>query len=313
VRILEELARRGGAGETCALATVVSTEGSSPGQAAMKMLVGESGRLAGTIGGGHVEATVEAKAQRALATGKPEVVSFTLDDDLAEEGGLICGGTIQVLVEQVPPPAAWAAEAQDILDRGRRGALLARIGDEVEHRLVRGADAEPYLENEEPRLEGDLFIEPLFRPRCVILGAGHVGRSVARIAREAGFAVAIVEDREEQAAKAEADEVVCAELEEGFERLEPARDDYVVVMTRGHGLDFRCVRAGLRSPARYVGMLASRKKTATLEAALKEGGVDTGRLHAPIGLDLAAKSAGEIAVSVVAQLIKVRRLGRGDR
>jgi len=310
VKVLEALAAQT---EPCALATVVETAGSSPSQAAMRMLVGAGGRIAGTIGGGHVEATVERRAQEVLAGGPPAVLSFTLDDDVADEGGLICGGTVRILVERVAPPAAWAREAVAILRGGRRGALLVRFGDGVERRLVEGAEAEPYCAREEPRLEGDLFVEPLFTPRCVILGAGHVGRHVARIAKEAGFFVAAVEDRADQAAKVEADAVACGDLEAEFERLRPGPDDYVVVMTRGHGLDLRCVRAALRSPARYVGMLASRRKAATIREALAREGVDLERLHAPIGLDLAAKSAGEIAVSVVAQLIKVRRLGRGDR
>jgi xanthine dehydrogenase accessory factor len=155
-----------------------------------------------------------------------------------------------------------------------------------------------------------VFVEPLVRPRCLIIGAGHVGRAVARVARLADFAVAIVEDREDQAARAEADEVICAPLLEGLERLDATEDDYIVIMTRAHGLDRDCARAALATPARYVGMLASRRKAAAIREAL---GADAVRLHAPIGLDLQAHSAGEIAVSVVAQMIKVRRTGRGDR
>jgi xanthine dehydrogenase accessory factor len=191
--------------------------------------------------------------------------------------------------------------------------LLARVGDTVQRELLEGDAAAPYLEIDTPRLEEDLFVEPLFRPRCVLLGAGHVGRAVARIATEAGFGVVVVEDREEQAADLEAEQVVVAGLVDGLARLDPGPDDYVVVMTRGTGLDLECARAGLQSPARYVGLLASRRKRDRVVAALEAEGVSTKRLHAPIGLDLGALSAGEIAVSVVAQLIKVRRMGRGDR
>jgi xanthine dehydrogenase accessory factor len=316
VSALAELARRVAAGETCALATVVGTEGSSPAEPAMKMVVGASGRLAGTIGGGHVEAAVETKAREVLAGGVPEILSFTLDDDLADDAGMICGGTMRVLVERVAPPAPWAAAALELLGSGRRGAILARIGEEVTRETVRGRAADPYLDSEEPRLAEGLFVEPLITPRCLILGAGHVGRAVARVARVAGLYVAVVEDRQDQAEKARGlcDEVVCADLVDGFGELEPGPDDYVVVMTRGHGLDLKCVRAALLSPARYVGMLASRRKARTIREALAKERVEADeRLHAPIGLDLGASSAGEIAVSVVAQLVKVRRLGRGDR
>lgn len=298
-----------------ALATVVATEGSSPAEPAMKMVVGEKGRLAGTVGGGRVEAAVEAKAREVLASGRPEIVSFELDDDLADEGGMICGGTVRILVERVDDSgwAATALRAQNV--EGRRAVVLARIGEAVERSCLVGDDATPYVGQEQPRLEDDLFIEPFVRPRCIIIGAGHVGRAVARIAKVAGFLVAIVEDRPDAAARAEELAEICihSDLEPGFAGLGPGPDDFVVVMTRGHGLDLRCVRAALTSPARYVGMLASRKKSATIREALTKEGVDVERLHAPVGLDLGALSAGEIATSVVAQLVKVRRLGRGDR
>ncbi len=308
-----ELARRAGAGEDCALATVVATEGSAPAEAAMKMLVGAGGRLAGSVGGGRVEGAVIDAALATLSGGPARVLSFTLEDSLADEGGMICGGTVRILVERVAGGATWPADVARALRTGRRSALLARIGDSVERALVAGDAAAPHLAREAPRLEGDLFVEPLLRPRCIILGAGHVGSAVARVAAVADFAVAVVEDRPEHAARVEADEVVCAGLVEGFERLVPSPDDYVVVLTRGHGLDLECCRAAIASPARYVGMLASRKKAAAITEALSRGGPLPKWLHAPVGLDLGATSAGEIAVSIVAQLIKVRRTGRGDR
>jgi len=313
VSVLEELARRAASGEALGLATVVRTEGSSPGQPSMKMLVGREGRVAGTIGGGHVEATVEAACRAALDGAPARVLAFTLDDSLADEGGLICGGTVHVLVERVEPPAAWAARAAALERGGRRGVLLARVGASVAREVLEGTAAEPWLRGEEPSFREGTFVELLCRPRCVVLGAGHVGRIVARVAAEAGFLVCAVDDREAQAARLPGVRVVCAPLAEGFASLEPGRDDYVVVATRGHGLDLACCRAALASPARYVGMLGSRKKAAAVREALARDGRDAGRLHAPIGLDLGATSAGEIAVSVVAQMIKVRRVGRGDR
>ncbi|MGH7162558.1 MAG: XdhC family protein, partial [Planctomycetota bacterium] len=122
-----------------------------------------------------MEAAVEAAARESLRTGRPLVLGFTLDDSLADEGGLICGGTVRILVERVGPPAAWAGEAAAILSAGRKGVLLARLGEAVERRLVAGADADRWLRDEKPRIEEGTFVEPLFRPRCVVLGAGHVG------------------------------------------------------------------------------------------------------------------------------------------
>jgi len=317
--MFQEIAQREG---TFALATVIATEGSAPAQQAMKMLIDQNGRVTGTIGGGRVEATVIDAGKQVVLDATPQTLSFTLDDSMADEGGMICGGTVRILVDQIEGGAAWARDAAEMVRTGRRGALLARIGERVERELLSGADADEFLDSavgdwESARLDGDRFIEPLIRPRCLIVGAGHVGRRVAEVARIAEFAVAIVEDREDQATRAEADgiadETVCAPLLDGFAQLEPSPDDYIVIMTRSHGLDRDCARAALQSPARYVGMLASRKKAATIREALGNEGFDPEKLHAPIGLNLGAHSAGEIAVSVVAQMIKVRRMGRGDR
>jgi xanthine dehydrogenase accessory factor len=313
VRAIAEVARRAANGEAVALATVIETIGSAPAESAMRMVVGPSGRLAGTVGGGRVEATVIERGREALRTGRHEILSFTLDDDLADEGGLLCGGTVRILVERVDPPAAWAARAIELHTGGGRAALLAKLGDRVAHEVVEGDAAGPFLGSEEPRLEGDLFVEPLLAPRCIVVGAGHVGRAVAAVARESGLLVTAVEDRETEASRVAADAVICAPLEEGLASAAPGASDFVVVTTRAHGLDLRCVRAALLTKARYVGLLASRKKAEVIRAALAKEGVDATRLHAPVGLDLQAKSAGEIAVSIVAQLIKVRRLGRGDR
>jgi len=313
VKAIEEVARRGAAGKPVALATVIETIGSAPAESAMRMAVGEEGRLAGTVGGGRVEATVIERAQEALRSGRHHLLSFTLDDDLADEGGLLCGGTVRILVERVDPPAAWAARATELRAQGAPAVLIARLGDHVSHEIIEGKHATQYLKSEEPRLENDVFIEPLLAPRCIVVGVGHVGRAVARVAHESGLLVTAVEDRESEAARAPADAVICAPLEEGLAQAAPSESDFVVVTTRAHGLDLRCVRAALKTKARYVGLLASRKKAEVIRAALAKDGIDATRLHAPVGLDLAAKSAGEIAVSIVAQLIKVRRLGRGDR
>lgn len=313
MKAIEEVARRGAAGEAVALATVIETLGSAPAESAMRMAVGGSGRLAGTVGGGHVEATVIERAQEALRTGQHHLLSFTLDDDIADEGGLLCGGTVRILVERIDPPAAWAARALELRAKGAPAVFLARLGDHVSHEIIEGKHATHYLESEEPRFEDNVFIEPLLEPRCIVVGVGHVGRAVARVARESGLLVTAVEDRESEAARAPGDTVICAPLEEGLARAAPGEHDFVVVTTRAQGLDLRCVREALKSKARYVGLLASRKKAEVIRKALKKDGIDATRLHAPVGLDLAAKSAGEIAVSVVAQLIKVRRLGRGDR
>lgn len=307
MKVLQECARVAGLGQECALATVVGTEGSTPGRPAMRMLSGPEGRLRGTIGGGHVEQAVLEASREALRTGTPKLLSFTLDDDQADEGGLLCGGTVHILVERVEGPADWAQAAADLMQSGGRGVVLAHIGDSVRRETLTGEAAEPWLAREEPRLEGSCFVEPIVQPRCIVLGAGHVGAATAELAATMGFAVVVVDDRPEQAARVGSIPMVCAPLEEGFAGLEPTANDYVVVVTRGHGLDLRCVRAALGAGVRYVGMLGAKRKARIVREALGQEGIDAERLHSPVGLALGAQTAPEIALSIVAQMVQLRR------
>ncbi|MEM8883441.1 MAG: XdhC family protein, partial [Planctomycetota bacterium] len=148
MNVFEEIVARAGA---FGLATVIATEGSAPAQQAMKMLVGAEGRVAGTVGGGRVEAAVIETARAVRDGAAPEILSFTLDDELADEGGMICGGTVRILVERVEGGAPWADAAAELVRTGRRGALVARIGDAVERELLRGADADAHLATEDAR------------------------------------------------------------------------------------------------------------------------------------------------------------------
>ena len=122
-----------------------------------------------------------------------------------------------------------------------------------------------------------------------------------------GFSVVVVDDRPEQAARVGSIPTVCAPLEEAFATLEPGASDYVVVVTRGHGLDLLCVRAALGAGVRYVGMLGAKRKARIVREALDREGTDTGRLHSPVGLDVGAQTAPEIALSIVAQMVQLRR------
>jgi xanthine dehydrogenase accessory factor len=169
----------------------------------------------------------------------------------------------------------------------------------------------------EPIGEGrSIFLESIdVVPRLVLFGGGHVSREVARVAKGAGFRVVVVDDRPAFAnpeRHPEADETLVMPFEGAVARLGVDRWTYLVAVTRGHAHDEVVIREAAGSPAAYIGMIGSRRKVALMRKKLEAEGVDTGeldRLSAPIGLDIGADAPGEIAVSIVAELIAVRRKG----
>ena len=157
-------------------------------------------------------------------------------------------------------------------------------------------------------------LDPILpRPRLFVFGAGHIAVPLAHIADLVGFAVTVVDDREEFASSARfprAEVMVVGSVAQAFARLAVSREGYVVAVTRGHALDEEVVAEALRTPARYIGMIGSKRKVAEVRRRLRERGfseADLARVHAPIGLDIGAEGVEEIAVSIVAELIAVRR------
>lgn len=163
----------------------------------------------------------------------------------------------------------------------------------------------------------EIFVEPITEPRLHVFGGGHVSGALARAARAVGFHVTVGDDRSDFAraeAHPDADEVHCAPFDELARRIAPAEGCYVVVATRGHDQDDVVLRALYEAGARprYLGMIGSRAKKEQVFARLRAAGVDEAFLascRTPMGLPIGARSHEEIAVSVVAEMIAVRRLG----
>ncbi len=218
------------------------------------MLVFADGRTVGTIGGGCYENDAFWKAREAIASGRPSLVHYDLNDDFAEENGLICGGQMDVHIDPLNPS-----------------------------------------------------------PKLYVIGAGHVGWHLARAASAADFRVHVIDDREKFASQErfpEATEIVVAPVAEWAATADLTPDSYVVIVTRGHQGDLDCLRALAPRPLRYLGLIGSRAKVARIHDALLAEGLAPGileRVHAPIGLNIGAITPAEIAVSILAQLIAVRR------
>lgn len=340
---VNELAESGEAG---VLASVSRRRGSCPMASDAKMLVTNDGRQWGTVGGGCIEAEVIKAAVKTAQSGVPGFSKHKLNADAAGDIGLSCGGSAEFFLEplvfstemkdlyqqiasaihdRVPLIIYTAADWSDgpqkaIKFESQRGSgaeaqeLTVSVGG-IEHFpgfQERVSNAESTFFDEAERI----LVESIPRkPRVVIFGAGHVGIEIARAARSVGFHVAIVDDREEFA-NAEripwANEVIVDNFSSAINSFVFDEDDYLLATTRGHNYDALVVEGIAESRARYVGMLGSRRKRVLIRKALEDAGVAPealDRVRTPIGLDIGADSPAEIAVSVVAELIKVRRLG----
>jgi len=336
--IFREIVRLQQAGRSCVLATPLWSEGSAPVSRQAKLLVRDDGSTLGTVGGGAMEHEVMRVALQALGASEPRLLEFDLSASEAAASGMICGGRCAILVEPVAADSnteAFAAAARAEAS-GEPIALITLLRPDGPSQKVAVTPAMEVIGNPCPLIEEALaslaaealadgrpryrrepveaHIDPLLpRPGLLVFGGGHIGVCLAHMAGIAGFRVILVDDREEFANRERfptADEVVVASPEEAFKSVAIGPDSYVVSVTRGHLLDEEVVAGALATPARYIGMIGSKRKVAKVLSRLRQRGFsdqDLGRLHAPIGLDIGADTVEEIAVSILAELIAVRR------
>ncbi|MGA3197283.1 MAG: XdhC/CoxI family protein [Terriglobales bacterium] len=252
--LYEEIVRLRKDGRRGAVATIVNVRGSIPSFKTAKMLVRDDGSIVGTIGGGCVEAEVWQAAREVMESERPRTLTFDLNNDPKYDTGLVCGGTLEIFIEPILPPA-----------------------------------------------------------ELLIFGAGHVGTSLGRVAQMAGFDVTIIDDRETFANRErfpEAQQVIAEDFDKAVTQLSPGESSYIVIVTRGHRDDMRVLRWAVQTPARYVGMIGSKRKTITIFKELQQEGLAAqlfDRVHAPIGLDIGAITPAEIAIAIVAEMIAKRR------
>ncbi len=339
-------------GRRYAVCTVVRTVGSTPQVVGAKMIVDDLGRLTGTLGGGCVEGDAFDEARTVLRTGDTSLREYELTEDLAWDTGLVCGGTMWIWIE--PGERALMVDGQDMLgdllvaSTGGRPVALATLlrkkGHEIEPsgRLVvetdgrtGGALADPALDARAREAavdalrqgtarvvpldeENELLIEPVVaKPRLVVAGGGHVGLALARMAMLLEYEVTVIDDRPDFSARErfpDGVEVMQADMVKALETMTIGWNTFIVVATRGHKLDSHCLRAAVKTQARYVGLLGSRRKTILVERMLRDEGVPEERLrqvHAPIGLDLGGHTPAEIALAVMAELSMERFGGSG--
>lgn len=327
-------------GTDCAVAQIVSARGSAPRSPGTRMIVPAGGDSLGTIGGGPLEARVQEIAVGVLCAGEAVMESFVLTARDAADLGMLCGGSVEVLICRLeagdPQARDLYREAAALLD-GRGGArLVTRIPggpERVVQWLVRddgsvvgppepegglSALASPDRMAGPPRIvtaAGSRFLVESLRGGTTVClcGAGHVARALAAILDTTGFRTTVLDDRADFANPGRfpgADRVVLLDAwDRALEGLDVGPGHFVVIVTRGHAFDREVLRQALRTDAGYIGMISSRRKRDAIFASLREEGFaeeDLERVHAPIGLSIGAETPEEIAVSIAAELIRHR-------
>lgn len=321
------------AGKQIALVTVLKDAGSTPRKAGTKAIVDAEGNLWGTIGGGLLESDARRAAVAAIRGGVPSVFDFHFSGASARGDDPVCGGMMRVLVDPTVEERRGVYErAVAELGRQRRGMLLTVIEGQLPPQVSttwledgaspaggKAAEAvEAARADETPRyfsegVEG--LAEPVIPvPLLLIAGGGHVAQALARQAALLGWRIVAVDDREQFSDKSlypPGIDVRLGRFRDVSAQFPLCRDTYVAIVGRGHKVDGDALAAVIGTPVGYVGMMGSRRKVALLRREMVESGAATeeqfARVHAPIGLDIGAQTVEEIAVSIVAEMIAVRR------
>ena len=311
-------------GRGAALATVVETWGSAPRPVGSQLAVTGAGEIEGSVSGGCVEGAVVAEAQEALATGSPRIVTYGVSDDNAFAAGLACGGTIRVLVEPVGEgPAALAPSllADLVAARAARDPVAYVVDTASWARRLDGRKTFPdrfRADRSGFEEDGRTFIAIQNPPlRLYVIGAVHIAQALLPMARIAGYDPVLLDPRGafaaahrfpgEEIREAYADEVFS---EDGSEAGLDARSA-VVTLSHDPKIDDPGLEAALASEVFYIGALGSTRTHARRVERLTAKGwsaEDIARIHAPVGLDIGARSPAEIAVAILAELtLRLRR------
>jgi len=317
-------------GMTGAVATIADKLGAAPRGEGAKMFVGEDGKFFGTVGGGCMEAEIWQEARKVAKTGEARFVHYRMNGKEIEDGGMICGGNVDIFLEPLIGRHRDLYDTVPVLEKkGRRAIIVTKFGkDHFSKSLVDaygGQWGDPIAEHEvreysrffgekHPKVVGDgVVVEPISIASTVyIFGAGHISRYLAQAAKMVDFNVVVTDDRTDFANKErfpEADKVIVSDFQKVFDLLDYAGDVYVVIVTRGHNHDALVLEEALKRPYKYIGMIGSKRKVKMVYDYLRGKGVEESVLsgvHSPIGIKINSETPQEIAISIVAELIDVR-------
>ena len=346
--LLNELTKALDSGRPSVYCSVVETRGSTPQKAGAAMLVFPDGSQVGTLGGGCVEAEVKRQALSTLATpaaAKPALHSFCLDDNYGWDDGLICGGRMNILADPMAAPnaAAYFQRLRGLVDEGRgcteavvvaeepvgvplgnrflfdeAGRLLDRLGSSTEPALI-ARQLLPLEKRPMPYLQqGIAYLPVLPRITLLIVGGGHVGQAVAKLAADVDFDIWVIDDRESYTSPERfpmARRRLVGDIGQKLQELGDAAltpSTFALLVTRGHAHDEEALYHLAATQASYVGMIGSKRKIKMIFEDLRARGISSealARVHAPLGFAIGSQTVPEIAISIVAELIAARNLG----
>ena len=345
VKLLEE-------SQPCVLATVVRTKGSTPQKPGAKLLVRKDGSGVGTLGGGCVEGDIWYAAKEILRReGGPEFRDYLLNEDIATRDGLVCGGTMYFFIEPLWDPQEFLPFGGEMMGAYESGnpvsvATLVRTDSgrgDVGAKMLLREDGSTYGSLGDPELDAlaldasrqvadlgtnkhvvthdgvELFVEGFTTPpTLVLMGGGHVSKATYALAHILGFRIYVVDDRPQFANKERfpdaADTIVVPDYANGLDQVPINANTFIIIATRGHWFDDLALEAAVRTPAKYVGLLGSRRKTILIYQRLVQLGISPERLkdvHAPVGLDIGALTPDELAVSIMSEIIMFRHGSSG--
>jgi xanthine dehydrogenase accessory factor len=334
-----------------AMATLVATRGTKPKREGAKMWVGEEGRILGSVTiGGCVDARVIVESEKALASFEPRLLQMNLAEEEAWEIGFSCAGDLDVLVEPIDlaEPKNNLLQLYGLMrqaiDRGKFAALVTPLKNSesklvvFEDGQVSGSLKNTNLEQEARSKALELmqkrssctvslpdesgFVDLFFEvhgppPTLIIFGAGHISMPLVKLAHDLGLKTVVVDGRPRFATPErfpDADELLVGIPSEIAEKFIYSSSTFVVLTAHDYKYDLPVLKVVLRSGAAYVGLLSSKRRGEAVKEFLKEDGMEPAmleRLHVPTGLDIGAETAGEIALSILAEAVAVRAGRRG--
>ncbi len=322
--IIEEYLDRG---ESGVLATIVKKTGATPQVAGAKIFIGEDGKIFGTVGGGCVEAEIWQEARKALKTKKADVFHYALNGRDVENEGMICGGNIDIFLEPVLEKYREIyRNINDFQKQGKRAVCITRFEGEFSKTLctmdgrtigdttneVKDITELTFHEKQPKMFEGAIIEPGIITSTVFIYGGGHISQFISKTAKAVDFKVIVMDDREQFANRErfpEADEIIVDEFENLLKYSDSEGEGYVVIVTRGHNHDALVLEEVLKKKNRYIGMIGSKRKIRMVYDYLESRGVEKSKLesvHAPIGIEINSETPQEIALSIVAELVKTR-------
>ncbi|MGN1318598.1 MAG: XdhC family protein [Lachnospirales bacterium] len=287
------------------LVTVISSKGSVPRGAGAYMLVGNEGRVCGSVGGGNIEFSAIEFGKEIINTNKNYIYNYDLSNSKAATLGMICGGSAEILY--CPVDKSY----RDLICE-----IINNFSNNIRFRLFLPLNNEKIkisydFSNEKMGVTDNFYCEEFcYDGTAYIFGGGHISRECVPILNHLGFSCVVIDDREEFADKKyfpDAKKVICLDFENINIEIKP--NDYILIMTRGHLADKDCLRFALRNNPSYIGVMGSKTKSKLVKETLISEGFkefEFDRVFSPIGIDILSETPEEIAISIAAQLIKVR-------